>query len=304
MRGVVLALGGGGARALAHIGVLEALQQADIPIRGVVGTSVGAEVGAFHAAGVEIDEMKRLAFGMDWISTLRLFTPDFSEGALSSGKTIYKFLEPYLNGKKIEDLKIGYAAVAADLGNGSEVVIDRGSLVDAVRASMSFPGLMSPARMDGRMFVDGGLVNPVPFDVARNHFGGPVLAVATHAVPGREPLEESSSPEWQARLQELLQSSWLQRWPQIGEWLKGFRDPRNKAEVLKNMGLSSVLNRSQMISEDMLMQLRQRLMPPDIMLVPEVHDIGLLEFYRGKEAVEIGYQATQERMDSIVELAG
>ncbi|MDX8406887.1 MAG: patatin-like phospholipase family protein [Mariprofundaceae bacterium] len=296
---MVLALGGGGARALAHIGVIEALKEADIPVRAVAGTSVGAEVGAFLAAGVGVEEMKRLAFGMDWISTLRLFTPDFSEGALSSGKTIYKFLKPYLNDCIIEEQAMGYAAVAADLGSGEEVVIDSGSLMDAVRASMSFPGLISPARMDGRMLVDGGLVNPVPFDVARNHFGGPVLAVQAHAVPGSEPLEETSSPEWQAHVQELLESSWLQKWPQVGEWLQGFRDTRNKAEVLKNMGLSSVLNRSQMISEDMLMQLRQRLMPPDIMLRPAVDDIGLLEFYRGKAAVQAGYQATMESMDRI-----
>ncbi len=303
-RGVVLALGGGGARGLAHIGVIRALNEADIPIRGVTGTSVGAEVGAFLAAGVALEEMERLAYGMDWLSTLRLFTPDFSEGALSSGRTIYRFLKPYLDNRKIEDQTIGYAAVASDLLTGEEVVIDRGRLVDAVRASMSFPGLISPARIDGRVFVDGGLVNPVPFDVARNHFGGPVLAVAAHSVPRREPLEERSSLEWQERLKELLDSSWLQKWPQIGEWLQGFRDTRNREqEILRNMGLSSILNRSQMISEHMLMQLRMKLMPPDILLQPEVHDIGLLEFYRGREAVEAGYRAALERIEAIRSLA-
>ncbi len=302
MRGIVLALGGGGARGLAHIGVIEALQEAGIPVRGIAGTSIGAEIGAFHAAGVDTGEMKRLAFGMDWISTLRLFTPDFSEGALSSGKNIREFLAPYLDKKLIDEQPVGYAAVAADLDSGEQVVIDSGSLIDAVRASMSFPGLLSPARIDGRILVDGGLVNPVPFDVARNLFGGPVLAVAVHPTPTQEAVEEKSSPEWQQHLQELLQSSWLQRWPQIGEWLQGFRDLRNKGEVLKNMGLSSVLSRSQIISEDMLVQLRHRLMPPDITIRPDIADIGLLEFYRGREAVEAGYRATSESLDEIARL--
>jgi len=303
MQGVVLALGGGGARALAHIGVLEALAEANIPIRGIAGTSVGAEVGAFHVAGVTIKEMKRLAEGMDWIATMRLFTPDFSEGSLSSGKTICKFLKPYLNDKQIEGQQIGFAAIAADLHSGEEVVIQSGSLINAVRASMSFPGLIAPASIDGRLLLDGGLVNPVPFDVARNLFGGPVLAVATHGIPAKRPNEQDISPEWQDRLQELLQSSWLQNWPQVGEWLKGFHDPREKLNVLKSVGLGSVLNRSQLISEDMLMQLRQRLMPPDILLVPEVHDIGMLEFYRSRDAVQAGYQATMEKLDHITELA-
>jgi len=302
MQGIVLALGGGGARALAHIGVLEALADADIPVRGIAGTSVGAEVGAFHAAGVSIQAMKDLSMSLDWIATMRLFTPDFSEGSLSSGKTIYKFLKPYLDDKLIEDQQCGFAAIAADLENGEQVVINSGSLIDAVRASMSFPGLISPARIDGHMLVDGGLVNPVPFDVARNLFGGPVLAVATHGIPERRPFEESG-PEWQERLQELIHSSWLQNWPQIGEWLKGFNDPQEKVAVLKNTGFGSVLNQSQLISENMLMQLRQRLTPPDILLMPQVHDIGMLEFYRGKDAVQAGYQATMDVMDSIVELA-
>lgn len=302
-RGVVLALGGGGARGLAHIGVIKALLEAGIAIRGVAGTSVGAEVGAFLAAGIPVEEMQRLAFGMDWISTFRLFTPDFSEGAISSGKTIRRFLRPYLDNRKIENQQIGYTAVAADLLTGEEVAIDRGSLIDAVRASMSFPGLISPARIDGRLLVDGGLVNPVPFDVARNHFGGPVIAVAVHASPRRAPLEEPGGDEWQQRLKELLDTPWLQKWPLVGDWLKGLSDSGNEQDILKNMGLSSILNRSQMISEHMLMLLRQRLMPPDLLLQPEVHNIGMLEFYRGREAVTAGYRAALEHIESIRELA-
>ncbi len=299
-QGIVLALGAGGARGIAHIGVLDALDEAGVPVRAIVGTSAGAEIGGFYAAGVTVGEMKRLIADWDWLDTMRLFTPDFSEGALSTGREVRRFLEPYLDGYRIEALDMGYAALAADLINGEEVVLAEGSLLEAVRASMSFPGLLSPHRIGGRMLVDGGLVNPVPFDVAREMFGGPVVAVSVHSRPDASPPEAEERPEWAEHVEELLGASWLSRWPQVTEWVRGLLDERNREQkVLRNMGLSAVLNRSQMISEDMLVRLRRRLSPPDVMIEPDVQDISLLEFYRGMEAIEAGRAAALAALDDI-----
>ncbi len=299
-RGVVLALGAGGARGLAHIGVLDALEEAEIPVRAIVGTSAGAEIGGFYAAGVTVGEMKRLIADWDWLDTMRLFMPDFSEGALSTGREVRRFLEPYLDGFDIESLKVGFAALATDLENGDEVVLAEGSLLEAVRASMAFPGLLSPHRLGGRLLVDGGLVNPLPFDVARELFGGPVIAVSVHSRPVDEPAEEKERADWSEHVEQLLQAEWLARWPQVGDWLRGFLDQRNREQkVLKNMGLSAILSRSQMISEDMLVRLRQRLSPPDVMLEPAVQGISLLEFWRGEEAIEAGRQAARAALEDI-----
>ncbi|MDX8402681.1 MAG: patatin-like phospholipase family protein [Mariprofundaceae bacterium] len=300
-RGVVLALGAGGARGLAHIGVLDALEEARIPVRAIVGTSAGAEIGGFFAAGVTVGEMKRLIANWDWLDTMRLFMPDFSEGALSTGREVRRFLKPYLDGFRIESLQTGFAAVATDLETGEEVVLAEGSLLEAVRASMAFPGLLSPHRLDGRLLVDGGLVNPLPFDVARELFGGPVVAVSVHARPSESPAEEEGErPEWIEHVRELLKADWLARWPQAGDWLRGFLDERSREQkVLKNMGLSAILTRSQMISEDMLVRLRLRLAPPDVMLEPAVQDISLLEFWRGEEAIEAGREAARAAVEDI-----
>lgn len=302
---IVLALGGGGARGLAHIGVLEVLHEASIPVRAIVGTSVGAEIGAFYAAGVSLKQMRRIALHTNWLKTVRLFTPDFGEAGFSSGKGIRRFLEPYLKQLRIGELPIGFAALATDLETGEEVVLDKGMLIDAVCASLALPGLISPTRLDERLLVDGGLVNPVPFDVAREQFGGPVVAVLAHARVRKEiMLAEEDSTEWRQRLEELLETHWLKHMPQMQEWLRGFRESANNGSEAKRLGVSTVLNRSQMINEDMLVALRRRLSPPDLSLAPAVERVGLLEFYRGKEAIMAGRHAAQTALPEIRKLLG
>lgn len=305
MNGLVLALGGGGARALAHIGVIEVLVREKIPIRAIVGTSVGAEIGALYAAGVDIAEVKRLASQMDWISTMRLFTPDFSEAGISTGKGIRSYLAPYLEGRRIDQCGIGYAAVATDLYSGQEAVLDRGDLLDAVRASISFPGLLSPVAIGEQLLVDGGLVNPVPFDVARQLFGGPVVAVA--AYPGAKLSREPPAvpKEWEKRLEELLGRSWLHASPQLQAWLEGFRRVRSRSEnLLDTLGISDVLVQSQNISEKMLVNLRARLCPPDLMLQPDTSHIDMLEFYRGSHAMAAGREEVEVALSAIRGLIG
>ncbi len=305
-RGLVLALGGGGARGIAHIGVLEVLERERIPVRAVVGTSIGAEIGAFLATGTPVIQMEKLASGMDWISTMRLFTPDFGEAGLSTGKGITEYLSPWLAGKRIEDLPLGFAAVAADLNTGEEVVIQSGELLDAVRASISLPGLLTPVCKNGHVLIDGGVVNPVPFDVARSLFGGPVLAVQAHpSVRQHVQHREEELPEWERRLNELLTHPVLDKAPpQIRAWFEGLMRARrengaNNGGRKRELGISSILNQTQLITADMLMKLRMRLSPPDLLLKPDIHDIGMLEFYRAQDAIAAGRRAAESHLADI-----
>ncbi len=302
--GLVLALGGGGARGIAHIGVLEVLERERIPIRAVVGTSIGAEIGAFLATGTPVIQMERMATDMDWISTMRLFAPDFGEAGISSGKGITEYLSPWLAGKRIEELPLGFAAIAADLNTGEEVVIREGDLLDAVRASISLPGLLTPFRKNGRVLIDGGVVNPVPFDVARALFGGPVLAVQAHpSVRQHVEHREQELPEWERRLNELLGHPVLDKAPpQIRTWFEGLmRDRRENGNGSREreLGISSILNQTQLITADMLMRLRMRISPPDLLLKPDIHDIGVLEFYRAKDAIAAGRREAEARLSDI-----
>lgn len=296
---IVLALSGGGAAGLAHIGVLQALGEAGIAVRAVAGTSVGAEIGAFLASGMPADDLAALATGFDWKKTLQLFLPDLPAGGIISGIRIVDFLNGWIGRQRIEDLGIGYAAVAADLASGEQVVLDRGDLVEAVRASISIPGIIAPHRYDGRWLVDGGVVNPVPFDVARERFGGPVVAVAAHAA-ARTPVppdEEQSGPsaQWPRRVRQLLGQSWMAQTPALRGWLHA------QLERVENRGprprpywtTRRVLDRALDITQMEIVRLRAAAHPPDLMLTPAVGDIGLLEFYRAREAIAAGREAVR-----------
>lgn len=299
--GIVLALGGGGAAGLAHIGVIEVLAENGIAIRAVVGTSIGAEIGAFLAAGRAPSEIADMARKFDWIRTLRLFTPDFPAGGVSSGSQILKFLRAEIGERRIEDLAMGYLAVAADVESGEMVVIDRGDLIEAVRASISLPGLMSPQHVADRYFIDGGILNPVPFDVARERFGGPVVAVAVHpGVPPMPALPAADDNEWPRRLRELLDQSWMPKAPQLREWLEQHESNHRKSRKAKTpWSARQILDRAHNMMLNELVELRGRLSPPDLMISPAVADIGLLEFYRANDAIALGRRAAEAKLPEL-----
>jgi len=303
-RGLVLALGGGGARGLAHIGVIEVLVREKIPIRAIVGTSIGAEIGAFFAAGISSKEMRELACRMDWISTMRLFTPDASELGISTGKGIREYLTPYMADKKIENLPTPFAAIATDLSTGEQIVIRKGNLLDAVRASISYPGLLTPFRKDGRTLIDGGMVNPVPFDSARALFGGPVLAVQAHPkVEQHVAHREKEAPEWDNRLKELLADAWPSMPPHLIKWFQGFKRKRHfPFHKESGLGISSIMNQAQLVTQDMIMRLRMHISPPDLLLKPDISEIGSLEFYRAEDAITAGKVAAEAQLETIFQL--
>jgi NTE family protein len=300
--GLVLALGGGGARGLAHIGVLEVLAESGLPVRAVVGTSIGAEIGAFLAAGMSVAEMTSVATSLDWKLVLRLFFPDLRAGGLASGERIVSWLADKLGAVRIEDLALPFAAVATDLESGDEVVLDRGPLVEAVRASLSIPGTLAPFRLGGRLLVDGGVVNQVPADVARRLHGGPVLAVAVHAASQAWPGPAPKAAPWRERLAQRLGERWMRRAPRLRERLQAKVAP---AEGDDESGWSPllVLQRSALASQEMLVRLRQEASPPDVLLVPDVGDVGMLEFYEAEEAIEAGRVAARARLEEIAALA-
>ncbi len=305
--GIVLALGGGGAKGLAHIGVLRALEEHAISVRAVAGTSIGAEIGAFVVSGMPVTELIELATGIDWKQTLQLFLPDLPTGGLISGKRIMDFLKARLGARRIEELPLGYAAVCADLETGEQVIFREGSLVDAVRGSIALPGLIAPHRIDDRWLVDGGVLNPVPFDVARELFGGPVVAVAVHA--GARPftclsMAQASTREWLNSARQLLELPWMHRAAPLKAWLESQLENYAKARRAKPAWTTRrVLDQVLDITQAELVRLRAAAQPPDLMLSPAIERIGLLEFYRGKEAIAAGYRATLEKLAELKRLS-
>jgi NTE family protein len=173
---VSLALGGGAALGWAHIGVVRLLQERGLPIAAVSGTSIGAVVGAALAAG-KLDVLENLARATNGLTVLRYLDVSLKPGGVLGGRTVERELTRHFSGLTVEDLPTPFAAVAADLISGTEVVIRTGSLVEAVRASLAIPGLFSPVLRDGQILADGGLLNPVPVSAARCLSAAPVVAV-------------------------------------------------------------------------------------------------------------------------------
>jgi NTE family protein len=299
--GLVLALSGGGAAGLAHVGVLQILAENSIPVRAVAGSSIGAEIGAFFASGMPMDELEKLATTMDWKQTLQLFMPDLPTGGLVSGRKIIDYLNKELGTHNIEDLAMGFAAVTTDLETGEQVVIDRGGLVDAVRASISIPGLIAPHRIDSRWLVDGGVVNPIPFDVARGRFGGPVLAVGVHAaVRDRARRHPPPSGQWRTRVRQLLRQPWMKRAGAMQVWLEAqLEDHPKRRGVDSPWTARRVLDQVMAITQAEIVRLRASTSPPDLLLEPDVSDIGAFEFYRGYEAIAAGRAAARKKMAEI-----
>ena len=173
-----LALGSGGPRGLAHIGVIKALEKENIPIDFIAGCSIGAMVGGFYALTKDIAWIEKIAMETDWRRIISLLAePSLLSGGLVGGEKIEKFLLDQVGEKKFKDLQIPFAAVATDVNTGEEIRITEGDLVVAIRASSSVPLIFKPTKRKGRLLVDGGLSNPVPCNVAREMGADLVIAV-------------------------------------------------------------------------------------------------------------------------------
>jgi len=180
---VGLALSGGGARGLAHIGVLKVLEREGVPIDYLAGTSMGGVIAAGYAAGLSPQYLEQEALRMSRYSQLaRLFDLCLPGAGLVEGKRVREYLAQHLGERTFADLKIPLALVAVDLISGDEVVLREGSVVDAVRATISLPGVFAPVRLDNRMLVDGGILNNLPADVVRR-MGAEVVIAADVSIP-------------------------------------------------------------------------------------------------------------------------
>ncbi len=161
---VALVLGGGSARGLAHIGILKVLDNAKIPVDLIVGNSIGALVGATYALGVSLGKTEQRALQTRW-----WHLTDFviSKIGFLEGKNLQKIIADTIEEKDFQDLKIPLAIVATDVEKGKRVVLTSGNLTEAIRASCSLPGIFIPRRINGRLLVDGGLIDSVPTRVAQ-----------------------------------------------------------------------------------------------------------------------------------------
>ena len=289
-----LALGSGSARGWAHLGVSRALEKAGYPADVVCGTSIGALVGAAYAAG----DAQRLE---DWVRTLTwqgvMGLMDFRmSGGLIQGARLVDFFRSHFQDAGIAQLKKPFGCVATELTSGREVWLREGSVVDAVRASIALPGLLSPVALDDRLLVDGGLVNPVPVSMCRALGAEVVIAVDLNwDLIGRRnrPPEEVENVEEGAVEPGMLASL-----------LAKFRRPRNGngPAVPPMPPLLDVLTTSLNIMQVRITQSRMAGEPADVVIRPRLSHIAAMDYHRGAVAAEEGERAAERALPAIAEL--
>ena len=306
---VGLALGSGGARGWAHLGVVQALEEKGVQIDFVAGTSMGSIVGAFCAAR-RVEALRELALNLDW-KRLRqfLWEVSLSRSGLTDGKRLLEETRKMLGFSEFGELALPFRAVATDLDTGGEVVLGSGDLLQAVRASISIPGLFSPVRIDGRLLVDGGLVNPVPVNVARDM--GAQVVISVDVAQGVEPEPALPAPleagaAKRAGLLRLPKAKGEEESVGAMRVLETFFDDVEKKIRRLKASLSpehakpdmmEVLVRSVRIAEAQIARSRRQAEPPDILIEPKVGGIGTLDFQRAKEAIAAGYEAALRALD-------
>ncbi|MCK4386900.1 MAG: patatin-like phospholipase family protein [Candidatus Pacebacteria bacterium] len=161
-----LALGSGGPKGLAHIGVIKVLEENNIPIDFIAGSSIGAMVGGFYAGTKDIKQVEKIANDVDWKLIFSLLDPSFQQGLLG-GEKVKNFIENYLNGINFENLKIPLSVITTDIKTGESVSINKGGVASAIRTSISFPLVFKPVKRAGRLLADGGLSLPIPVEIVR-----------------------------------------------------------------------------------------------------------------------------------------
>jgi NTE family protein len=305
---VALVLGGGGARGLAHIGILKVLEKNHIPIHLIVGTSMGAFVGGFYAAGTGIELMEELALSVDRKFVAKMLSPSLSTSGLVDGERVRSYLEEFIGNVNIEELRIPFSSVSTDLTTGEEVIFSSGSLVDAIMASIAIPALFKPVHYQDRYLVDGGLVNPLPVSVA--HKLGVNVVIAVNVTQGPSKVGKPSKDQRVFRLNKTI-STLRERlllqmrkfdWKQIDE-----NDPPKKENHHVNPALSDAspphvfqtLMQSIAIVETNLQTFQLSKWPADVLISPVIGRFNLLDFHRAKDVIDSGEEAANTALPHI-----
>ncbi len=292
-----LALGSGSSRGWSHIGIINALSERGIEPDIVCGTSIGALVGASYVSQ-NLEKLEAWACSLTKFETARFFELNTSLNGFVNTERLHYFLNKNVaaDAIEIEDLENSYAAVATDLETGREVWMTNGPLIEAVWASISLPGLFPAIRNNKRLLVDGGLVNPVPVSACRALGADVVIAVnlngnivGKHFVNARENTRPENGVA--AKITDLVM-----------EYTGALFSTTVESE--QPPGLFDAIAGSVNITQDRITRSRMAGDPPDIILTPKLAHIGLLEFYRAREAISEGRKCVQRMLPEINYMLG
>src|SRR5918997_371396 len=290
-----LALGGGAARGWSHIGVMRVLEREGIVPDVIAGCSIGAVVGGCYAAS-RLDELEAFALSLTKRRVMGLLDFHISGSGLIAGDRLRRLLDRDLSDMRVESLPLRFATVATELGTGHEIWLTRGPLVDTMRASYALPGVFDPVKLGGRWLMDGALVNPIPVTVARALGADIVICVNLNGdlrIRGTV-IQSHGADEDDEVVQAVMQEP--RRWALFG------RREAPPKHVNNAPGIAAVMMDAFNITQDRIARSRLAGDPPDVMVSPKLSPVGLFEFHRADDCIELGREATERALPDIYEL--
>lgn len=277
---VALVLSGGGARGIAHIGVIEELEKRGYEINSIAGTSMGALVGGMYAAG-KLEEYREWMCSLDKMKVFSLVDFTFSADGIVKGDKVLNAIKDFVPDTNIEDLKIAYSATAADIENHKEIVYRTGSLYEAIRASIAIPMVITPVIKENAIIVDGGVVNNLPISNVKRNNGDLLVAVYVNANVETIKLKVSKKEEKEKK------SVYLKKLNEFYEHVN-IISPKLKKEKI---GYFTLIDKAIVSASLQLVQFSIEKNPPDILVNISRDTCGTYDFYRAEELVEIGRQS-------------
>jgi len=283
MKKVSLVLSGGGARGIAHIGVLEALEKQGFEVHSITGTSMGAVVGGFYAAG-KLKEFKKWISDLNKKDVFELVDFTLLNSGFIKGDKVFEELSTFIHDIQIQDLPIHFSATATDLISRKEILFTEGSLYNAMRASVAIPNVITPVKNEDAILVDGGVVNNIPINHAQRMDNDLLVAVNVNAdIPLPKKKKKKKKEKEKEEEPSFYQSTIDKFSKQLSEL---FSDEKsNDFNYFDIMSTSFELMRNQMVK----FSLRDN--PPDILIETSRNSCNIYDFYKAEELIEIGYEA-------------
>ncbi len=284
-KNVSLVLSGGGARGLAHIGVIEELEQQGFNITSVAGTSMGAVVGGVYAVG-KLEEFKKWMCSLDTWDVLKLIDFTLNSQGFIKGDRVFKKMKAFIPDTKIEDLKIHYSAVATDINTKKEVVFTQGSIYEAIRASVAIPTVITPIKTKKKILVDGGIINDIPLEHVKRTKKDLLIAVYVNA--------DTPAPKF--HLPEKKEAStYLKKLKQFQKDLEKIYKKKTK----ENLGYFDLINETISLLTYQVSKMRIEKYPPDILINISEKAAGFFDFYEAKRLVDIGKKETAKTLKKV-----
>ena len=289
---VSLVLGSGGARGLAHIGIIDWLDGNGFEIKSISGSSMGALIGGIYAAG-ELGTYGRWVSALQQIDVLRLLDFSFSSSGLLKGERVIRALKELIGDRRIEDLPISFTAVATNVEDEREVWLNRGSLFDAIRASIAIPTVFTPVQYRGKTLLDGGLINPIPIAPTLRDKTDITIAVSLSgkSEPGlgesrKAPAEpgRNNSDSYRRRIVQFVD--------QIQQRL-GIEEDEEE-----DMSLFDVISNSLETMQNTIARFQLAAYTPDVIIELPRNACAFYEFYRAEEMIDLGRTRAESLLSS------